>query len=35
MNLGELSVRKNRVVFVLMFLVFLGGLRRISQAGTP
>ena len=33
MNLGELSVRKNRVVFVLMFLVFLGGLVAYHKLG--
>ena len=33
MNLGELSVRKNRVVFVLMFLVFLGGLVAYKKLG--
>ena len=33
MNLGELSVRKNRVVFVLMFLVFLGGLVAYNKLG--
>jgi multidrug efflux pump subunit AcrB len=33
MNLGELSVRKNRVVFVLMFLVLLGGLVAYHRLG--
>ena len=33
MNLGELSVRKNRVVFVLMFLVLLGGLVAYKKLG--
>ena len=33
MNLGELSVRKNRVVFVLMFLVLLGGLVAYHKLG--
>ena len=33
MNLGELSVRKNRVVFVLMFLVLLGGLVAYHGLG--
>ena len=33
MNLGELSVRKNRVVFVLMFLVLLGGFVAYHKLG--
>jgi multidrug efflux pump subunit AcrB len=33
MNVGELSVRKNRVVFVLMFLVLLGGIVAYHQLG--
>ena len=33
MNIGELSVRKNRVVFVLMFLVLLGGLVAYHRLG--
>ena len=33
MNLGELSVRKDRVVFVLMFLVLLGGLVAYHRLG--
>ena len=33
MNLGELSVRKNRVVFVLMFLVLLGGFVAYRNLG--
>jgi multidrug efflux pump subunit AcrB len=33
MNLGELSVKKNRVAFVLMFLVFAGGLVAYHRLG--
>ena len=33
MNLGELSVKKNRVVFVLMFLVFAGGVVGYLKLG--
>jgi multidrug efflux pump subunit AcrB len=33
MNVGELSVRKNRVVFVLMLLVLLGGLVAYLKLG--
>ena len=33
MNLGELSVRNNRVVFVSMFLVLLGGIVAYHKLG--
>jgi hypothetical protein len=33
MNIGELSVRKDRVVFVLMFLVLAGGLVAYHKLG--
>lgn len=33
MNLGEISVKKNRVVFVLMFLVLLGGVVAYRNLG--